>query len=299
MINSLLIKNFQSHKKTELEFDEGINVITGDTDSGKSAIVRALNWAINNDPSGEEFRSTWGGKTKVKLTTDKYIIRERGKGNFYKIQGVKKPLVSFKTNVPDEIKELLNFSSLNMQEQFDSPFLLAMSGGEVARYLNKIVHLDIIDKSHTNIQRVLGGEQQELKTVKASLKEDKKKAKTFYWIGKAEGCLVKLEQFQGILQSKKDKNRALGLLLQNLEGWEEEIKEVSKLTQHEEKVNKLITAEKILKKNQKKAGRLYDTINNTEQIRHLITDIGKEVKEWEQEFEELMPEQCPLCGRGG
>jgi len=47
MINSLTIQNFQSHKNTTLEFDNGINIIIGQSDSGKTAIIRALNWVIN------------------------------------------------------------------------------------------------------------------------------------------------------------------------------------------------------------------------------------------------------------
>jgi exonuclease SbcC len=67
MIDSLSIQNFQSHEKTELEFDEGINIIIGQSDSGKSAILRALNWVVNNKPNGEAFKSNWGGDTKVKI----------------------------------------------------------------------------------------------------------------------------------------------------------------------------------------------------------------------------------------
>ena len=48
MIKSLHIQNFQSHKKTTLKFHKGINVVIGQSDSGKSAIIRALNWTINN-----------------------------------------------------------------------------------------------------------------------------------------------------------------------------------------------------------------------------------------------------------
>jgi exonuclease SbcC len=39
--------DFQSHKETHLEFVEGLNVIIGPSDSGKSSVVRALNFLIS------------------------------------------------------------------------------------------------------------------------------------------------------------------------------------------------------------------------------------------------------------
>jgi len=48
MLKKISIQNFQSHKKTELDLVDGINVIYGLSQSGKSAILRALNWIIFN-----------------------------------------------------------------------------------------------------------------------------------------------------------------------------------------------------------------------------------------------------------
>jgi len=73
MIKTLSIQNYQSHKDSTLEFDPGVNVIVGSTDSGKTAIIRALRWLIWNRPNGDSFRSTWGGDTKV--TESKKNIR--------------------------------------------------------------------------------------------------------------------------------------------------------------------------------------------------------------------------------
>ena len=46
------IKDFQSHKNTNIEFSEGFNCIIGRSDSGKSAILRALRLVICNDLRG-------------------------------------------------------------------------------------------------------------------------------------------------------------------------------------------------------------------------------------------------------
>ena len=119
MINSLTISNFQSHKKTGLEFDKGINVIIGPSDSGKTAILRALNWVVNNKPAGDAFRSNWGGDTRAQLQIEdinkSQIQRYKGgKGNLYLWDEKASTILtsqfnSFGQDVPEEIKELLNF----------------------------------------------------------------------------------------------------------------------------------------------------------------------------------------------
>ena len=47
------IENFQSISKGELEFTQGINIIVGQSNSGKSAILRAIKGSVLN-PSGSQ-----------------------------------------------------------------------------------------------------------------------------------------------------------------------------------------------------------------------------------------------------
>jgi exonuclease SbcC len=145
MIQSLHIGNFLSHAYSELEFSPGVNVIIGESGVGKSAIVKSLRWVLFNRPVGEDFRSYWGGDTAVSVHTKEGVVnRYRGKdGNKYMIG-----LSSFnavRTDVPDEVLDLLNMNEINLQSQFDSHFLLSQSSGEVAKFFNAVAHLDKID----------------------------------------------------------------------------------------------------------------------------------------------------------
>jgi exonuclease SbcC len=147
MIHSILITNFQSHKETELIFSPGVNIILGQSDSGKTAIFRALCWPTWNRPVGDEFRSDWGGETKIELRLDESrIIRSKDKENIYQIDD-NEPLKAFGKDVPVEISKILNIDETNIQQQLDSPFLLTESPGEVAKHFNHIAHLEQIDKS--------------------------------------------------------------------------------------------------------------------------------------------------------
>src|SRR5205085_9883685 len=49
-ITELEIKGYQSHEDTKIAFTGGLNAIVGPSDSGKSAILRALRFVLYNEP---------------------------------------------------------------------------------------------------------------------------------------------------------------------------------------------------------------------------------------------------------
>lgn len=154
MIKSLTLRNFQSHKKTKLEFTPGINWIVGSSDSGKSAIMRSLRWNWFNKPTGFSFRSYWAEKDKTEVevehTDGSVIKRIRGTSdNKYEVNG--SPLISFGNDAPELVAETADVNDLNIQQQGDAPFLLSMNAPEVARFLNGVANLTVIDDAHTNI----------------------------------------------------------------------------------------------------------------------------------------------------
>ena len=78
MFKSLCIENFQSHKKTVLNFDAGVKVIIGRSDSGKSAIIRAIRWLVENKPNGNSFINYDESKASVEIDIGDTILK-RGK----------------------------------------------------------------------------------------------------------------------------------------------------------------------------------------------------------------------------
>ena len=147
MIKELIIKNFEAHKKFRTKLDQHITSFTGATDSGKSAIIRAIQWVVMNRPLGDSFVRDKSKPTFVGIKTEKGIVsRKKAKGiNQYKING--QTFEAFGTNVPDEVTEFLNMEELNFQFQFDAPYWFMISPGEVSKQLNQIVDLEIIDKT--------------------------------------------------------------------------------------------------------------------------------------------------------
>ena len=173
MIKQLNISNFQSHQDTSLSFNEGVNVICGSSDSGKTAIIRALRWLAFNKPSGDEMRSHWGGKTEVEIFTDDcHVVRSKDKQQEYILGDTH--FTAFGTEVPAEIIKALNLNSINCQQQLDSPFLLSETPGKVAEHFNKVAHLEMIDTATQNINswiRELTSDIKYAESQKLSLKE--------------------------------------------------------------------------------------------------------------------------------
>ena len=198
MINKVIIDNFQSHKHTIMKFVPGTNVIIGESDTGKSAAFRAINWVCSNRPLGNAFRSEWGGDTKVTIFTSEGNVIQRLKTkskNDYIVNN--KTLSAFGSEVPAEVKNILQMDFANIQAQMDSPFLLSSTPGEAAKLLNKAASIDGIDHTISNLKRSYGRIDGNIKHNKSQLvgyNDDVKQYKN----------IPKLEKLYHILDEEKD-----------------------------------------------------------------------------------------------
>lgn len=148
MLESIELRNFQCHKLKRIDLDPGINWITGTSDSGKSAVIRAVEWVRTNRPRGSAFVRHGARGCRVTITTrdGHKISRTRsGKTNNYHVDG--NAIEGSGSSVPDLVTETLMLQDINVQRQHDSPFLLSETAGEVGRKLNSFVDLGVIDRS--------------------------------------------------------------------------------------------------------------------------------------------------------
>lgn len=160
MFKTIGITNFQAHKETNLTLDRGVNVATGTSDSGKTAIIRSINWLMNNRPSGDAFKN-WSTSLKepvsvqIELEDGTCIVLERQNGkNSYTLYDKDGDPITFsaiRSDVPKEITDLLNMAEYNVQTQHQPYFLLQDTPGEVAKKLNDLVGLSVIDTLFSNI----------------------------------------------------------------------------------------------------------------------------------------------------
>ncbi len=207
MIKRIELENFQGHKKSALSFHPGINVIIGQSNQGKSSIMRAFRWVRWNRPVGTgHIVSHWAldakGNQKVptsvalSLGEDATISRVRDKDtNAYSVPGLP-PFSAVKTEVPQEVADLLNLEDVNLQRQMDAPFLLSASPGDVALFFNKIIRLDIIDEVLTLAERNKRRAKEDVTNGEKRVSLYEEQAKAYTWIGKAEKAIEQLERVE-------------------------------------------------------------------------------------------------------
>lgn len=150
-LTRLVLRNFQRHRKLVLPLSSQVTTIIGDTDAGKSAVLRALRWACRNKPNGADFVRHGQKRCRVLVRTEGHKIeRRRGKENSYFLDGSE--LKAFGSDVPSPVQKVLRLTDLNFQLQHDPPFWFALSAGELAQRLNEIVNLSKIDSFHKRIR---------------------------------------------------------------------------------------------------------------------------------------------------
>lgn len=193
MIAAIQLVNFQCHRKTRIDLDR-LTFITGTSDSGKSAIVRGLRWLVFNRPLGDDYIRNGmkkGEACEVTVTTDDgHTItrrKDRGSVNEYVIDG--ETFVAFGKGVPKEVERILRLTDLNFQFQFDSPFLIGDTPGNIAKFLNGVCDLSVVDELTKTINTDLHRIQSTVRISQSEADRLDKEVAGLAWLEEAEGLL--------------------------------------------------------------------------------------------------------------
>lgn len=297
MIEKLTLKNFQSHKHSELEFAPGLNAIIGQSDSGKSALLRALRWIVTNRPSGDAFRSDWGGDTEatVQMAEGTITRYKNDSGNGYLLGGSKFQAIG--TGVPDEIINTLAIDDVNIQQQLDRPFLLDDSPGEVAQHFNRVARLDKIDTSIQIVQSQIRKINAEIIATRSIITNGEIDLEQYAFLPAFEADLVALEEVQSKARDYSDKITFVKQRInayKNIEEEEEEYKAIVRLGDDVSGLLGKVAEHKIQNTKISKIKKLVDSIKNCEVS---IVALGDGLKRKIEEFETAFPDICPLCGQ--
>ncbi len=241
MIKSLTLQNFRSWEEGYIEFSPNITILLGENDNGKTNILRAINLIVNNRPLGEDFRSNWGGDTKVSVEIDDKIITrvKTNNDNYYTMTGYKEPFRAFNKGVPEPIKQFINFSDVNVGFQLDGPFLLSKSPSDVAKYYNEAVNLDIIDRSISNIKATLREEKSQKTKIEFDITKCEKDLEKLLWLDDVEPKIESLEKLQKNIQNKNIKFSVLSELIQSYHQQEKQLISLNKIIIFESLVKQL------------------------------------------------------------
>ncbi len=233
-IKSIELVNIQKHKHITLSLS-GINVLVGETESGKTSILRGILWNILNNTSGEKLLNNDGAKAcSVTITCgDDVVSRNWSKTeNTYTLNG--KKFSAIRTSVPDEVSKLYAVDSVNIQRRRDVPFMVYYKDTECAKQFG-----DMLDVSE--IDRTIGASNahvRELKTecdaLSAAVSSGEKELEELSFVDEAAESFSAIKELVLAADSEERKQERLGVLS-------------DKLTQAAEYTNKYIALGDALK----------------------------------------------------
>jgi DNA repair protein SbcC/Rad50 len=164
MLKSLLIKNFQSHKNTEIVLSPFVTAIIGLNNHGKSAVLRAFQKVMRNEPDGTTFISDGEKQCEITLLTDSGKVCRSVKNdnsadaNKY-ILNDKDEFVKFDREIPIEVLTFLDTSSpqvfgdvevdFNFQPQLEQLFLVQGDGlpSKRGKILGSVTGVDVVNRA--------------------------------------------------------------------------------------------------------------------------------------------------------
>ena len=251
-IIKIKIVNFQAHKSLEVDLNSHITTITGPSDRGKSAIIRALVWVMTNKPGGDDFIRYGANECSVTLYTKNHTI-ERIKGkkrNLYILDGIEYKAI--KSDVPEDIAKIFNINQNNIQQQFDNIFWFSETAGEVGRNLNSIVDLDIIDYVMSDIISKLNTRRSKNLALEELITKQEKELENEEQIELLQNMISREEKLESILSEKEQKTEKLSKLIQEIESNEKFLLKGEKIQGIESKLENLLTEysakEKVIEK---------------------------------------------------
>jgi exonuclease SbcC len=226
MFKFLRLENYKSHENSLIHFDRGVNVIFGMSQAGKTNFLKALRLLASNRPLGGKFFSDFAGdKGETKITLglegsedisllkeirvtedDKKVIK-----TMYKIGDV--PFSSPKDQVPDRIVAALNISELNIQRQFDPPFLVTSSGGDIAKTINRLTKLEEVDDWVSELTSEINAENRDIVRMESEAKALVQELEIYKDVDETEKAISELQANSGSIAKLLLQQNALDKML--------------------------------------------------------------------------------------
>lgn len=221
-IEKVILNNFQSHKNTTIEFDNRLNVIVGPSDSGKTAILRGIRWALYNEPSGDYFIRE--GETECSVTiifsdgikVKRYRSKSKNAYYLYDNNGEELVFEGFGLSVPEEIiektgiKKILLDSdlskSINLSDQLEGPFLLSERGSTRASSIGRLVGVNIIDDALREALRDSRQLSQNKRNIDENIEKLEKDLLEYDYLTELS---IKISNLEKVKDEIKDKSKAL------------------------------------------------------------------------------------------
>lgn len=298
---SAVLKNFGPWKNQLFEFHEGVNVFIGQSGHGKSAILKALDFALNNQTPksangalGFITRPLERGKiaeVDIEMFSGKEIdkiSRRKGKSvNEYQLND-NKPQKAMGTNVPDHIAKIINMKSVNYHKQKHLPFLLDEKPGQVAKQLSDIINLQEIDET---VSSATSSVRENRKILKAEIQDNEDLLKQINDLGYVQEFKAKIDSCIA-LESKFHKQVSMfdktDSILHDIDTLQSQIAQFEHLIRLSDAVDAVNRSEAKFEADSDRFDKIVELVNDIEEFelkqkRNLmLIDLGKKIESAEE-----------------
>jgi exonuclease SbcC len=281
-ITQVVLENFQDHEHTVIDFVNGINLVVGSSDAGKSAILRAINFVFHNNLKGESFirHGSTECKVSVKFSDGVEVCRIKGGDtNSYILTDIDNNKHSFSkigTSVPDEIKKQLGQPPLDDKkrpisyaDQMSNLFLVDLSPTDLPRTLSELTGIQNLQMAAENLSKNARSYDRIIKDKNDKIEKLEKDLDNYSYVVKDLEAIESIEKSLETINKNVEKTKkARNFIISN-----------NKISVEAKSVKKQIDTDKKLfelDKNFKEAEKLHTQLVNSKRILKSYKTVAEE-----------------------
>lgn len=242
-IKRIILENFQSHKHSIIDLEERLNVIVGPSDSGKSAIIRGLKWALYNEPAGDYFIREGEKECSVSLEfSDNTILkryRSKSKNSYILTRNNGEEIIfeGFGSAVPEEIIDIIGIkkiyldsneaNSINLGEQLEGAFLLSEKTSTRASAIGRLVGVNLIDDALREVLKDTRGLNIDKRNLEENINKLDKEITQYDYLNDLKVKFNRISELNKEIKDKYDRIHKLNIVKERIKDVKEGLNSTS------------------------------------------------------------------------
>ena len=233
-LSQIVLENFQSHEHSIFDISEGLNIFTGESSNGKSAVMRAMRWLIDNQGKSQRESFIRHGADFAKVTAlfdngkmiSRIIHTQAHKDNGWEIYDpATGETHAGNTRMLGEIQEHFGFTKIqydvndeldvNFMNQGDGWYFIGdhVTASKRAKIIGAIFGTHYTDAVMRDLERDLRKIRQESKVREEDVDKLQKKIDEFDYLDEFENRLHQVEKLVSKLGKLDDKKKIVDNLI--------------------------------------------------------------------------------------
>lgn len=241
-LSQIVLENFQSHKHSVFDVDDSLNIFTGESSNGKSAVMRAMRWLMDNHGKSqrESFINHDADRAKVTAVFDNglmvsRVLDRKGHGNngWEIYDPTTGETESGNTQLAEQVRELFGYTKVqydtndaldvNFMNQGDGWYFIGdhVKASERAKIIGAIFGTHYTDAVMKDLEKDMRSIRSEVRVREKDLETTNEQIKSFDYLADvemklkdAQVCAESLESFEkrreeveGLLERQAELNK--------------------------------------------------------------------------------------------